>query len=35
MMPFQKVDMAEVTIENPIQENVDSVLKAIQAVSTI
>ena len=34
-IPFQMVDMADVTIETPIDESVESVLEAVQAISTI
>ena len=34
-MPSQMVDMAEVPTEAPLEEGAESVLEAVQAVSTI
>ena len=34
-MPFQLVDIEEVLVEAPVEENTDSVLEAIQVVLAI
>ena len=35
MTPFQMVDMAEVSTEAPTEESTESVLEAVQEISTI